>query len=198
MNWAVFAWHFISYRFALILLIGFWLSQIKIDLVRINFTHFVILFILFLVLLNIWTFLPLHSKESSNFPLISYQSARWVEKNLGSDDVFAMKDAGNFGFYSRRKTINLDGLVNNFEYQKSLLQKEFEKYLKSKRVKYFVDHHVNRSQHYRNNEINYAFYSRFYNVWGDSITVQKGNEIYLSDHYYDGNEKVQLVIWEIR
>jgi hypothetical protein len=65
-----------------------------------------------------------------------------VKQNTNSNDVFAMKDAGHFGYFSERNTINLDGLVNNFEYQEILKEKHLNAYLKNNKVKYFVQHAV--------------------------------------------------------
>jgi hypothetical protein len=48
-----------------------------------------------------------------------YDLARWVGANLPADAVIGAWNAGTLGFLSGRRVVNLDGLVNSWEYQQT-------------------------------------------------------------------------------
>jgi len=73
-----------------------------------------------------------------------YNAALWVEKNIREDVVIGSWDAGVIGYFSRRPVINLDGLVNNFEYLSYMQRKEIPEYLKSKGVTVIVQGFADR------------------------------------------------------
>ena len=109
-----------------------------------------------------------------------------------------MKDAGHFGFFSGRKVINLDGLVNNFDYQEVLRKKELNSYLKDNEVKYIVqravwDRNDITTGKYDSLSINY--FSHKYSAESDPVLLRKKNEIYRSEPYYDGEYETVFLIW---
>jgi hypothetical protein len=57
------------------------------------------------------------------------QAAEWARDHTPPGSVFAINDAGLFGYFSRRPTINLDGKANGYEYLRSLKADEVEDYL---------------------------------------------------------------------
>jgi hypothetical protein len=132
--------------------------------------------------------------------LRTYDAGLWARENTDRDAVFAMKDSGCFGYFSERRTINLDGMVNDFEYQRYLRDGSLDEYLKENEVDYFVQHAfwfgdtpVNSGDYEE-----YSLYlpSRIYRGGGDVITVKKGQEVYRSDYYNPrGNEPTRVIIW---
>lgn len=87
---------------------------------------------------NVFSF----TRRGGGFTSTCYDAACWVRENTPSDAVFAMSDCGVFGYFSLRSTINLDGLVNNEEYQRVLSDGRLGEYLTANGVDYFVDHAV--------------------------------------------------------
>jgi hypothetical protein len=129
-----------------------------------------------------------------------YDAAIWARENTPADAVFAMKDCGAFGYYSERTTINLDGMVNDFEYQEYLRRGELEEYLDENGVDYFVQH----AFWFKDKPVNtgdYEEYSlyipcRVYDGKGGTVTVKKENEVYRSDYYVPRtNEPTRVIIW---
>ena len=63
---------------------------------------------------------------------------RWIDENLPKGAVIAATDAGLVSYFGDRPTVNLDGLINNFEYQEVLRDKNIAAYLDAKRVTHLV------------------------------------------------------------
>lgn len=74
--------------------------------------------------------------------LATREAAGWVQQNLPADAILAMKDSGAFTFYSRRRVVNLDGVINNFEYQERKCRGELTEYLEEQGVRYLAQHRV--------------------------------------------------------
>ncbi|MCP4231674.1 MAG: hypothetical protein GY771_16210 [bacterium] len=132
-----------------------------------------------------------------------YETAIWAKENTPDDAVFAMKDCGVFGYYSERDTINLDGLVNDLDYQEYLRDGKLEEYLELNGVDYFVQHAF-WFDDYPVNAGDYETYtlyipSRIYDGTGDAITVAKPQEFYRSDYYQPrGQDRTRVIIWEMK
>jgi hypothetical protein len=63
---------------------------------------------------------------------------RWIDENLPKSAVIAAADSGMLAYFGDRPTVNLDGLINNFEYQDVLLRKDLRGYLDGKGVTHVV------------------------------------------------------------
>jgi hypothetical protein len=132
-----------------------------------------------------------------------YDAALWARESTPEDAVFAMKDCGAFGYYSERTTINLDGMVNDFEYQEYLRRGELEEYLVENGVDYFVQHAfwfgdapVNTGDYEE-----YSLYvpCRVYEGEGGTLTVTKENEVFRSEYYYPRtNEPTRVIVWRYK
>ncbi len=59
-------------------------------------------------------------------------------KTKPADRIWACTDCGKLAFWSERPVVNLDGLVNDFEYQKALRDKRLGEYLVARNVRYLV------------------------------------------------------------
>jgi hypothetical protein len=131
-----------------------------------------------------------------------YETAIWAKENTPGDAIFAMKDCGVFGYYSERDTINLDGLVNDLDYQEYLRDGRLEEYIEINGVDYFVQHAF-WFDDYPVNTGDYETYtlyipSRIYDGTGDAITVAKSEEFYRSGYYQPrGQAPTKVIIWEL-
>lgn len=127
----------------------------------------------------------------------SYQAALWARQNTSPSDVFALKDSGNFGYFSQRRVINLDGVVNNLEFQKVLDNRKLADYFRHNRIKYLVLH-ATKDEHPkvydRSYEVEQAkFRSQLHGGWSDPLVLQKHDEIYRVKYEYKTPDT--LVIW---
>ncbi len=71
-----------------------------------------------------------------------WNAIAWVKEHTPSDAVFAMTDSGFFGYFSERRTVNLDGVINSYAFQEALRDGTLGTFLKSAGVQYVVDYEV--------------------------------------------------------
>jgi len=71
-----------------------------------------------------------------------YQVAKWLAQNSPPDTIFAAWNAGQLGYFSDRTFINLDGVINNVDYYRRVLQGPvlLTDYLVENKVDYIVDY----------------------------------------------------------
>ena len=134
------------------------------------------------------------------------------------DDIIATTDAGFTSFWSQRRVINLDGLINNFDYQRRLARGELAQYLKENRVRYLIVGWWPREQPFRRDRsapmyrsrINPAVvagrdyqpaefyvYSYQYETFSDHILLCPGQEAYRSQPSLDGMIEQVIVIYDL-
>jgi hypothetical protein len=131
----------------------------------------------------------------------AYAAARWARENTDTDAIFAMKDAGTFGYFSERRVINLDGVVNNLEYQAALRERNLRGYLAIKGVGFVVQHafwdrpDVTKGEY---EVLSTGYRSHLYECESDSLSLPKSDEVYRSRRYFDGPYETVFVIWKFR
>jgi hypothetical protein len=201
MKWAVFSWHFAMYLFC------FWLillhiveGTLSLEFFRRNGWVYWLGIAFLLVGSLFWTYLRSEKELRSNFIQMSYDAAIWARENTDESDIFAMKDAGAFGFFSMRRVINLDGVVNSFQFQETLRDKRLNSYLASRSVKYLVQHAVwNRPDvlDHRYTTLSFSYWSHKYDTESDEIHLNSSAEVYRSHSYFDGPHETVFLIWYI-
>jgi hypothetical protein len=82
------------------------------------------------------------SYEKGDVHAVWHDAAEWVRENTPEDAVFGMTDCGYFGYFSRRSTVNLDGLINGYEYQEALAERRLGQYFEECGIDYIVDYEV--------------------------------------------------------
>jgi len=204
LNWLIFYWYFIPYSLFISLVICIPAEYI-LSFNKIIPGKIFIIVITFLVAFY-WghkiyiEYKSAYETSSNNWTVESYSAAQWTKANTEKSDVMAMKDAGHFGFFSERNVINLDGLVNNFEYQEILKSNKLNEYLRNSNVKYLVQHAIwDRDDivmgKYDTLSLNYS--SHKYSVHSDPVIVNMENEVYRSAPYFDGKHKAVFIIWKL-
>lgn len=197
MRWIYFSWYFVPYSLFAALALTFWAHHYSI---RYTGRLWVLCGVLGLALLgyrvqNFWRYSVLPPNWSQH----SYRAALWAKAHTQPHDILAMKDAGHFSFFSGRRVINLDGLVNTFDFQQTLQQKRLRQYLRQNRVRYLAQHSV-----WSHEDITDGLYetyyfsltSAMYGVNSDSIPLRKENEVYRSEPYREGGWRVVFLVWE--
>jgi hypothetical protein len=130
-----------------------------------------------------------------------YGAAVWAREHTPSDAVFAMSDCGHFAFFSMRRVINLDGLVNNMDFQHTLAQHQLGRYLRENHVDFLVQHAVHSRSDVierRYDSLELRFPSLLFDGFGDSVTVRERSEVYRSAPFVDGPYPSVLVVWSLR
>lgn len=108
-----------------------------------------------------------------------YDAAVWARANLPEDAVVGMTDAGLFGYVSRRRTVNLDGVINSYEYQQALRDHRLTEYLKSCGVTYIADYEAR----YKDGVYMIRLRARLYRRPGGAIEGRQAAEVYGSAPY---------------
>ena len=135
-----------------------------------------------------------------NWRPVAYAAAVWARENTPADAVFGMKDAGDFGYFSERSVINLDGVVNNLEYQAALRERSLAAYLAIHRVGYIVQHAFwDRPDILTGSydSFSMSYRSRLYETDSDPIVLRKTDEVYRSQPYFDGPYETVFLIWKM-
>lgn len=164
-DWGVFPWYF-----ALSLCIASLTLPVLISLLPIQgmpklMVSLAVLSVLMVVLAAIFK-LALPSRHAGLRRL--YEQAIWLKENTEPNAICIAEDAGIIGYYSQRRVINLDGLINSYEYQDYLVQSRFTDYLRDKGVQYFI---ATRGVPEVGKPFRYEAYSHLYNVSGGYIEL---------------------------
>lgn len=73
-----------------------------------------------------------------------YKIAYQIRDMTEEGDVLASWNAGQLGYFSDRRVINLDGVINSYDYIRMLELKTVISYLKDKEVDYIIDYDIDR------------------------------------------------------
>jgi hypothetical protein len=106
--------------------------------------------------------------------------AYWARTALPEGAVVASTDAGVFAYFSRRTTINLDGLINNYRYREMLRSGRFVEYLAERGVGYILDQNVTGNL----NWVTGNYESRPFRIWfhpegrvAGEVTLHRNDEV---------------------
>ncbi len=206
MKWAVFSWHFAFYYLNFCLIVASGLTYFLERYPR--FVKVASVGAVCVVFLASGYIFVRTSKYygHSGWHSVSYEAAVWARNNTHPDAIFAMKDAGIFGLFSMRRVINLDGLVNNMEYQEALHRKQLNAYFAQKGVQYLVQHAMwdipehNRLMLTGDYEfIERSYRSNKYDTVSDPIRLYKRDEVYRKVFYEKAiNTDTVFAIWRLR
>ncbi len=204
LNWVIFYWYFIPYSLVFSVVVCIVFSHLFKDKESafVNIFYFgVILFTAFYWGQKIYVnYSGYNSVKENNWNIESYKAASWIKDHSGVKDIMAMKDAGHFSFFSGRNVINLDGLVNDFEYQEILKNKKLNEYLKNNSVKYLSQHALWKRDDVISGEydsLDFKLFSHKYSAESDPVILLKKNEVYRSAPYYDDGNKSVFIIWKL-
>lgn len=200
-KWGAFSWHFVLVRLALALVLPVLLARVVAPHGRraaagwAAGTLLVALASLAPVIRRDW-----RTDYTQSWTVQAYEAARWAQQNTPADAVFAMRDAGNFGWFSRRRVVNLDGIVNTFAYQDSLRAGRFEGFLRSRGVSYFVHHAIYDRPDITDGSYRawrFDSFSHLYDRSGGSLTLLHDDEVYRSRPYPDAGHRCVFLIWKM-
>lgn len=198
----VFWWHYVSYISAGLLGVGFlaepMVARSPTMVQRMSVVAAVLLMVAAIVVSMTRRLPDGQLAIESGTRLATRRAADWVRNNLPEDAILGMKDSGAVTFYSRRRVVNLDGVINNLEYQRRKCTGEFEAYLHEVGVDYIVQHRVPLEDI----SGNYKGYVQSYPCLlekgqGGRLTFSQKDEVFRTEPYWSGSIYGPAVIWKL-
>lgn len=123
----------------------------------------------------------------------AYEAARWARANLPADSVCAAKDAGVFAWFSGLPTVNLDGLVNSWDYQDALRDERHLDFLRACGVTHLFQHNVEPEGLHGAHR--FWFKSNYHDHEAEPLYLQPADIVYRSDAFQQGGAPAHFVIW---
>lgn len=116
------------------------------------------------------------------------EAALWARGNLPADAVVGMTDCGLFGYFSERRTVNLDGVINGYPYQEALQQGRLREFLDG----CGMTHVATSTAIYQHGRYILWLPARLHRGPGGAIVGLESAEVYRSQPY----NGMRFVIWE--
>jgi hypothetical protein len=195
MNWGVLHWHFVTYLVPGIMGAAVLAEEI---VARLRFaaravavaTFASVLIVLLVRSVSVWDL---------GFVWPARDAAVYANTHLPNDAIFGMKDSGAFSYFANRPTVNLDGVINSFGYQKALCRGDVKSFLLSEGVTYIVQHRVEGPAVERAYETYRQEYPCHLRGGRDSaIEFRATDEVYRSRIYSEqAGPPTRLLIWRL-
>lgn len=115
-----------------------------------------------------------------------YYYALDLKNNVnGTDRIFMIDLSGIVGYFSEKKVINGDGLVNNFEYWKMKNEGRLKEYFDKMNIKYYSTYSTRKGNHEMKDSSGYLIDKCYSNKFGGyHFTFPKEDLVLKSDYYY--------------
>jgi len=199
LRWAVFGWHFVLSDLLVCMLVPMAferaLESVPASLRAPAWTASLLLVVV-IGALFVWR-RDWGSVSKGSWRGTAYDAALWVRDHLPADATIGMTDCGYMGLFSDRRVVNLDGLVNGFEYQEYLRRGRFRAFLDSSGVSYIASHSGGIASvidgHYRLTP--FEAWSHLYDVSGGRVELAADNEVYRSQPYWSDGKKFVAIVW---
>jgi hypothetical protein len=137
MAWGVYWWHFTLYGLGIALASSGALAAVvgaRVGLGRIAVAVVSALLIAFAAWAQFRS-LPVKGAQHAGW----LAAARWAKDHTDEESVFALVDAGLFGYFSHRRVVNLDGKANSYDYLERVDLGNVDAYLESVGVRYVAN-----------------------------------------------------------
>ena len=69
----------------------------------------------------------------------SYMAAKWLSENIPEDAIVGSWNAGVLGYYAKQRVVNLDGLINNYDFLPYIEQNRVSDYIRREGISYLSD-----------------------------------------------------------
>lgn len=198
-TWGTHQWHFTSYVPIALLCAGWMLGHLA--ALRPWLAYGVAALLLAVGVGMLFFSVTLKAKQHGNW----HVAAIWAREHTPPDSIFGMTDAGYFAYFSRRSTVNLDGLINSYEYQEALANRALEPYLTRCGVDYVCDYEVpTLNSGYHRIQLNRIFYAeRLKGKRGYQLAFPMDQTVYTSPPYApysfhpdeSGGNRIVFCIW---
>jgi hypothetical protein len=142
----------------------------------------------------------------------------FLRDGVAPDAVLAGTDVGRTAFWSGRRTVNLDGLINSYDYQDYLRNGQLAEYLDQEGVTHLVlavtayspryvlrdvdrmyEHRINPAAvHGRDYELDFYVYSYMYDTYSDRIRLSAEREVYRGELQYNSQLETRWLVLDVR
>ena len=134
--WPADSWHFASYVPLIFVFAGTAFAFLW------RFSRILTATTAVMILVGSGCLLALSLSEKVTHHGVWHTAAVWAKENTSPESIFAMTDCGYFSYFSRRTTVNLDGLINSYDYQLALESGTLDEFLEDCGVDYFNGYEV--------------------------------------------------------
>ncbi|MFT4797173.1 MAG: hypothetical protein ACJAYE_000134 [Candidatus Azotimanducaceae bacterium] len=167
MAWGTFQWHFVA-QIPLIVIAVADLVSVAPQLKRLT-AAFAVLLALGMNFGSLGLRLGHHQERLS--------AANWMNLAVKDGSRIGLRDAGVFGYFSDHQVVNLDGLINSYEFYDSINRGEIAEFLANSQVRYLADAYTPCD--YKTHNINIVAHSSLDPrlVVGEIRIMSKSNEI---------------------
>jgi len=197
MQWGVYQWHYAAHVPILVILVAF-----AVQAVIVRFGHETLIktlalsFALFLMFgLSVFTYL-----EKGSHLTQRYEAAEWARKNTDPNTVFAMHDAGCFAYFAERPTVNLDGVINSFEFQDVIRDGTLREFLDGLGLKYIASATVDSEKRVFTKRIRHCYGKRRGENISYKVKATQDAEVFSTEPLIyrplTQKRKVSLIVWE--
>lgn len=115
----------------------------------------------------------------------AYYYSKEIKNNTDEEDKIFMIDlSGITGFFSERRIINGDGLINSYEYQKYLSSNNLSEYFSDKGINYYSTYSQDNAPFEMIDSSGYFIDSKYSNTFGNYPFVFPGKDLKLKIPYY--------------
>ena len=136
-------------------------------------------------------------------------------KSRPADAIWAATDCGNIAFRTGRTFLNLDGLINGFEYQEDLRRHDLHGYLERAGADYLIvntwdaEPALGRIEPMYTHKLDPAFYngqydtydffvySYMYDCYSDTLRLSRDQEVFRSGPESEGIVSARAVIFQL-
>jgi hypothetical protein len=133
-SWGTFQWHFAAHIPTICLILSFYAAWLMRAPSRQLVAVLAVVTAATVVAFNMFAYY-----DKGDYHDGAYAAAAWARSQTPPNTVFALRDAGVFGYFSDRRTINLDGLINSYEYQNEVRDGRLMDFLRRRGVKFVAD-----------------------------------------------------------
>ena len=193
-TWGTFSWHFASYIPLLLFLGALVFAWLKLKGLPWVGGAFSVVVLVVAIAGTAWGWTTKKKVHD-----MWYASATWARENTPENATFGMTDCGYFAYFSHRRTINLDGLINGYEFQHALTSSDLPRYFKHCGLDYVCDYEVAANglpEHFVNlNRILASEYRK--GKRGYQFHLEKSQALFTSPLYKEYNGRpIQFMIWK--
>jgi hypothetical protein len=201
MSFGVYQWHFVAYIPATIYFVShaliWFINGRSLEASRKRFIGITIL-----LLVSSLTYNGILFVEKGDHHADRLVAAEWVKKNVSKNYAVALSDAGFFAYFNNRKTINLDGLINSYDFQEIVLNDKLLEYFEREQVKYIADAYAKCNER-ENTIVIYAWRGKMINTpVGYIIKGEDSRAAYIGQETtyrpLTKGKKICLKIWDIK
>lgn len=166
MAWGTFQWHFVAQAPLIVVALADWLSTFS---YKRTITACALILAIAINVGSAGLRLGHHQER--------LEAAEWLNLNRPNHFRVGLRDAGIFGYFSDHQVVNLDGLINSYDFYEAINQGQVTQFLRQSDVQYLADAYT--PCNYQSHQINVVAHDSDdpRTVVGEIRLMQKKDEI---------------------